>query len=143
MTTNRTPMQRPALTMISPRAIELFAELERARRARRRAVDCTLSEHGLCTTDCRACRRWFDLHAELHTELRLKPWQWLCLPRNPYPLGSPQARDWRPGAEQAELWELLNEARRAAVAASRRTAASSREEEDTNGEPVAGEDTLA
>ena len=47
MTTNRTPIQRPALTMISPRALELFAELELARRARRRAVDCAVSEYGL------------------------------------------------------------------------------------------------
>jgi hypothetical protein len=45
MTTNRTPIRRPLLTAITPRAIELFAELESARRARRRAVDCTISEH--------------------------------------------------------------------------------------------------
>jgi hypothetical protein len=100
MTTNRTPIQRPARTVVSPRALELFAELERARRARKRAVDCTIDA--------------------LHTELRLKPWQWPCLPRNPYPPGSPTARGWRPGQEQQELWDLLDKARRGAVVRSSR-----------------------
>jgi hypothetical protein len=113
MTTNRTPIQRPALTMISPRALELFAELELARRARRRAVDCAVSEYGLCTADCRACTRWYDLHDELHRELGLRPWQWPCLPRNPYPSGSSAGRNWRPGTEQEALWDLLDAARRA------------------------------
>jgi hypothetical protein len=138
MTTNRTPIERPTLTMISPRALELFAELERARRARRRAVDCTISEQGLCTTDCRACRRWFELHDQLHVVLRLRPWQWPCIPRNPYPPGSPGARDWRPDTEQKELWDILNEARRAAAVASRRTAPPS--EEGPHAEPVADQE---
>ena len=103
MTTNRVPIERPALTMITPRAIELFAELERAARARRRAVDCTIAENGYCTTACRACRLWFDLHDQIHVALRLRPWQWPCLPRNPYPPGSPNARNWRPGTEAEEL----------------------------------------
>jgi hypothetical protein len=135
MTTNRTPIQRPALTMISPRALALFAELERARRARLRAVDCTISEQGLCTTDCRACRAWSDAHNQLHVELRLQPWQWPCFPRNPYPPGSPKAREWRPSAEQKELWDLLTEARRAAVVAT-----TSLEEERPYAEPVAGQE---
>jgi hypothetical protein len=113
--TRRTPLVRRSAVQISPRALELFVELERARRARRHAVDCTISEQGLCTTDCRACRRWWDLHDELHVELRLNPWQWPCIPRNPYPPGSPKARDWHPDTEQEELWNLLNEARRAHV----------------------------
>jgi hypothetical protein len=135
MSTNRTPIARPALTMITPRAIELFSELERSRRARKHAVDCTISEQGLCTANCRACRLWWDAHAALHTELRLRPWVWPCLPRNPYPPGSPGAREWRPGTEQEELRDLLNAARRAAVAASKRTA--SLEEDTTNAVVVA------
>jgi hypothetical protein len=139
--TQRTPLVRRSAVPISPHAIELFAELERARRARRRAVDCTIAESGYCTTNCRACRAWFDAHAALHSELHLPPWEWPCLPRNPYPPGSPKARDWRPGTEQKELWDFLNEARRAAR---RRTASSSFEEGGRpNAEPVAGEDTLA
>jgi hypothetical protein len=31
MTTNRTPIQRPALTMISPRAVELFTAMGKLR----------------------------------------------------------------------------------------------------------------
>jgi hypothetical protein len=133
--TRRTPIGRRSAVQITRRAIDLFAELERARRARRRAVDCTISERGLCTTDCRACRRWFDLHDELHIQLGLPPWVWPCLPRNPYPPGSPKAREWRPGPEQKELWDLLNEAR--AGAPRKRPAVSARkEEEGTNAEPA-------
>jgi hypothetical protein len=140
VTTNRTPIQRPALTMISAQTLKLFAELERARRARSAAVDCTISEYGLCTTDCRACRRWFDLHDQLHIELRLNPWQWPCLPRNPYPPGSPKARDWRPGTEAAGLWGLLNEALK--EAARRRTSSevSKADERDTDVESVTGQE---
>jgi hypothetical protein len=118
MTTNRTPIERRALTVVSPRALELFAEMERARRARQRAADCTTSaQSGYCTTKCRVCRAWWDAHDELHTELRLAPWQWPCLPLNPFPPGSAKAREWRPGTEQQDLWNLLNKTRRAAVVA--------------------------
>jgi hypothetical protein len=115
--TRRTPIARQAARpLITPRAIELFAELERARRARALAVDCSVSKHGYCATrHCRVCQRWLDLHAELHTELRLPPWAWPCLPRNPYPPGSPEAKKWRPGDAQKKLQDLLNEARRAAI----------------------------
>jgi hypothetical protein len=136
MTTNRTPIERPVLAKISPRAIELFAELERARRARRHAEDCTVGEQGFCRTDrCGACRRWWDVHGDVHEELGLYPWQWPCLPRNPYPPGSPKARDWRPAAEQEELQNLLKQARRAAVVAT----ASSAQEEGTDAESVVDE----
>jgi hypothetical protein len=114
--TLRTPISRRSMQpQITPRALELFVEMERATRARRRADECSVSTYsGYCTTDCPACRKWFDLHAELHTELRLRPWKWPCLPRNPYPPGSPKADDWRPDEEQQKLWGLLDEARRAA-----------------------------
>jgi hypothetical protein len=117
--TLRTPISRRSVQpQITPRALELFVEMERATRARRRADGCSVSTYsGYCTTDCRACWKWFDLHSELHIELRLRPWQWPCLPRNPYPPGSPEADDWQPGEEQQELWELLDEARRAATRA--------------------------
>jgi hypothetical protein len=138
--TRRTPLARHNKgVQITARAVELFAELERACRARRRATDCTMGEHGHCTADCRACRRWWDAHDELHIALDLPPWRWPAIPRNPYPPGSPKARDWRAGTQQEELWKLLDGARRAA--ATRRTAVSARKEEDaTNVEP-AGQDT--
>jgi hypothetical protein len=136
MSTKRVPVSRPAVQMITARAVELFRELERANRARKRAIDCTISEFGRCTTDCRACRRWADAHDDLHSELKLPPWFWPCLPHNPYPPGSPRARAWEAAEapeEQLELQVLLQEA------AKRRTAVSARKEEGTDAEP-AGED---
>jgi hypothetical protein len=110
--TRRTPIARHVVqSSITPRAIAIFTELERAQRARKRTVDCTISEQGLCTTDCRTCRRRFDLHAELHSELRLKPWAWPCVGRNPFPPNSPEAQACRPGSEQQALWDLLDAAR--------------------------------
>jgi hypothetical protein len=136
MSTKRVPVSRPAVQMITARAVELFRDLERANRARKRAIDCTISEFGRCTTDCRACRRWADAHDDLHSELKLPPWFWPCLPHNPYPPGSPRARAWEAAEapeEQLELQVLLQEA------AKRRTAVSARKEEGTDAEP-AGED---
>jgi hypothetical protein len=124
MTTNRTPIERPTLTTISLRAIELFGELERARRARKNATDCKLGgPQDFCKAECRACRLWWDAHAALHTELGLEPWNWPALPHCPLPPGSGRARAWRPGTEQKKLYDLLREARRAANAA-KRTASS-------------------
>jgi hypothetical protein len=113
--TRRVPLRRPVLQQISMRAIELFRELERARRARRRAVDCSVSRYGLCSAQCGACMAWWDAHDALHSELRLRPWQWPALPKNPYPPRSPAARKWRPSDAQRALQDQLEAARRAAI----------------------------
>jgi hypothetical protein len=113
--TKRNPIRRPAVQPVSPRALELYAELRRAMRARQRATDCTLSKHGHCTAECRACEAWWDAHAELCSELRLPPWRWPCIGRNPHPPNSTAARKWRPGSAQKELQEQLETARRAAI----------------------------
>jgi hypothetical protein len=73
MTTNRTPIQRPALTMISPRAVALYVEMGRLR--------CTCAPLSPTRSPCPGCARWFDLHNELHMELRGKPWEWPCVVR--------------------------------------------------------------
>jgi hypothetical protein len=119
--TKRTPLERRSATQITPKAIELFRELERAKRARRRAIDCRISEQGCCSSvsECRACRRWWDLQNQLHIELKRELWQWPCIPCNPFPPGSADAREWRPSQEQRELWNLLDAARRAAAATKR------------------------
>jgi hypothetical protein len=112
--TKRTPIaRRETHPHITPHAVELFGELERARRARRRDIHCTLSQYGRCSTKCPACQTWYELHNQLHVELRLKPWVWPCVPRNPYPPNSPEARAWRSNPEQQELWDQLDAARRA------------------------------
>ena len=113
--TKRTPIARQPSLRPSPRAMALFEQLERARR-QRRAASCIIgnSPAGYCSAECAACRSWYALHAELHSELGLRPWEWLCVPRNPYPPGTSASRNWRPdpdGEEQA-LWQLLDEARR-------------------------------
>jgi hypothetical protein len=131
VTTNRTPIQRPAQTIISPKALELFAELERARRARLHDDGCEVRESGMCKCECVACERWWSAYNELHEELGLDPWQWPAIPQCPFPPGSPAARDWRPDAESQALYDLLKEARRAA-AASRRATPSPLDEEDTD-----------
>ena len=113
--TKRIPIARQPTLQPSPRAIALFEQLERARR-QRRAATCIIghSPAGYCSSECAACRTWYDLHDELHKELGLKPWQWLCLPRNPYPPGTAASRNWRadPDGEKQALWQLLGEARR-------------------------------
>jgi hypothetical protein len=73
MTTNRTPIERPALTMITPRAIDLYVAMGKLR--------CTCPPPSLKRSPCRGCRRWHDLHAELHDELRCEPWEWPCVAR--------------------------------------------------------------
>jgi hypothetical protein len=111
--TRRTPLFRQATPQqLTPRAIKLFVELERARRARKHVDDCTVTKHGLCTGDCAACLKWDDLHDQIHRELKLRPWEWPCLPYCPYPPNSPAAMAWRPGGSQRALYEVLDEARR-------------------------------
>jgi hypothetical protein len=115
--TKRIPIARPPSLQVSPRAIELFEALGRTRK-QRNAVDCIPDDgSGYCSTKCKGCRDWYDLHAALHDELGLKPWQWLALPRNPYPPGSPQARRWRAhsDSEQSVRWRLLDAASRASA----------------------------
>jgi hypothetical protein len=112
--TKRNPIRRPAVQPVSLRALELYAELRRATRARRQATDCTLSKYGLCNAECRACEAWWDAHAALHSELKLPPWRWPALPRCPFPPGTPPARKWRPSSAQRELQDQLEAARKAA-----------------------------
>src|SRR6266536_602151 len=107
--TRREPLRRPAVQQISARAVEIYAELRRAARARRRAADCSVSRHGHCNAECAACRAWWDAHDALCTEIRLPPWQWPCVGRCPFPPGSPRARKWRPGGAQRELQEKVRQ----------------------------------
>jgi hypothetical protein len=114
--TKRIPIHRQAAQQITPQAVRLFAQLERARRARARAADCTLNKYNLCSGQCRACCDWWDAHAVLHSEMKMRPWIWPMVPRCPYPPNSANAKAWKPSTEQRELYDLLVEARRAAVA---------------------------
>jgi hypothetical protein len=102
MTTNRTPIQRPALTMISPRAVDLFEAMGRLR--------CTCPSPKPPTQGpCPGCLQWYDLHAELHDELRCEPWEWPCISRlSPKHAGSPTMSESAPA-----LMALLKQAAKA------------------------------
>jgi hypothetical protein len=78
--TRRTPISRiGTLLQITSRALELFEATEKGRR-KRRAAGCVVGVYGQCRMECGACQTWAAAHSELHSELRLRPWQWPCLP---------------------------------------------------------------
>ena len=117
--TRRTPITRRHAQQISGRALELFAATEKASRQRQAAiVNCVVNMYGFCRMECGPCQAWANAHSDLHLELHLKPWQWPCLPVNPFPPGSPAARDWEPSGPELALWQTLERARRAALAGS-------------------------
>jgi hypothetical protein len=74
MTTNRIPVQRPAQTMISHRALDLFIAMGKL------CCSCP-SPKPVTQSPCRGCDRWYDLHDELHRELGCKLWDWPCVAR--------------------------------------------------------------
>jgi hypothetical protein len=74
MTTNRTPVARPAVAQITERAIDLFVAMGKLR--------CTCpSPRPPTVGPCPGCERWYDLHDELTDELQCEPWQWPCVSR--------------------------------------------------------------
>jgi hypothetical protein len=72
--TRRTLIARHSVAQITPNAVDLFVAMGRLR--------CTCPSPKLPTQEpCPGCARWYDLHADLHVELRLKPWEWPCVSR--------------------------------------------------------------
>jgi hypothetical protein len=120
--TRRTLIARHSVAQITPNAVDLFVAMGRLR--------CTCPSPKLPTQEpCPGCARWYDLHADLHVELRLKPWEWPCVSRQGSKLaGSPAWNE-----DIAARMTLLVEAVRLRAAA-----------RATNAEPVpiAGQDTL-
>jgi hypothetical protein len=49
---------------------------------------------------CGGCERWWDLHSELHREVRARLWQWPCI----------QFKHWKPDLEAQALWRELEAA---------------------------------
>jgi hypothetical protein len=127
MTTNRTPIQRPALTMISARAVDLYVAMGKLR--------CTCPVPKPPTVGpCPGCAAWYDLHAELHDELRCELWEWPCVARQPKRAGSAYMNE-SIGARMAMLKE--------AAKARRTVSPSSEKEESPDVEPVADPRTHA
>ena len=113
--TKRVPIARQANLQVTPRALELFEQVEKARR-QRRAARCIVGPYGHCRGDCTPCRSWYELQDQLHVELGLKPRFWPCVPCNPFPPGSLAARDWSPEGAPLQLWQTLERGRQAAEA---------------------------
>jgi hypothetical protein len=106
--TRRTPLVRRPTVQITPRAIDLYLAMSKLR--------CTCPPPSPGRTQCPGCQRWYDLHAELHEELRCAPWEWPCVARQaPKRAGSTCMNE-----SIAATMALLREAAR------RRTASSSR-----------------
>jgi hypothetical protein len=112
--TKRVPIARQSNLQVTPRAMELFEAAEKAR-SKRRGASCIVGPYGHCNMECPACQAWHDAHSQLHRGLGLRPWQWPCLPINPFPPGSINSRGWSPEGEELELWQQLERARRAAA----------------------------
>jgi hypothetical protein len=93
---------------ISPRAVDLYVAMGK--------LKCTcLPPAPTWQEPCPGCARWYDLHADLHDELQLPPWQWPCIGRrSPKRAGSPTMNE-----TIAATMRLLEEA----VKARRRAAA--------------------
>jgi len=85
--TKRQPIQLRVLTPITARAVDLYESMQRLR--------CTCPPlEPLMGEPCPGCKRWFDLHAELHTELGCKPWEWPCASRQgPSHAGDPYSNE--------------------------------------------------
>ena len=122
--TRRVPLGRRPAVQITPRAVELFVAMDKLR--------CTCpSPKPPTQSPCPGCERWYDLHAELHVELRCKPWEWPCVVRQ----SRKRAGSTRMSESMAATMTLLQEAAR------RRTASSSLEG-GPYAEPVAGQDSF-
>jgi hypothetical protein len=128
MTTNRIPIARSPVAQISPRAVELFVAMGRLR------CSCLPPPRPPTQGPCAGCQQWYDLHAELHDELQLPPWQWPCVARrSPKRAGSTCWND-----DIAARMQLLQEAARrnssGGVRARPPEAAAREEEEGTDAE---------
>jgi hypothetical protein len=72
--TRRTPLTRPPVGQITPRAIDLYESMGK--------LKCTCPSPKPPTQGpCPGCSRWYDLHDDLHTELGCRPWEWPCVAR--------------------------------------------------------------
>src|SRR5262249_33621980 len=118
----RKPLAHPVRTqMITPAAIRLFDQI--------RHVRCTcppIDWEGEYWKgrECPGCKRWWQLHNELHDELGGKPWEWPAIQdpeaQNPYPAKYPAHWSWQPDREAQARWRLLAAASREARRKARR-----------------------
>jgi len=125
----RKPLAHPVRTQqITPRAIQLFDQI---RRVRCSCPPIDWEGEYWKGRECPGCKRWWQLHNELHDELGGKPWEWPAIEdpetQNPYPAKYPAHWSWQADREAQARWLLLaaasREARRQERAARRAKAA--------------------
>ena len=113
MSSKRRPLARPPALQITPLAVNLFTEMA--------AISCTCAPRDWDgkywgQDQCAGCKRWWELHAQLHDELRCRPWEWPCIQspeaESPYPAGTPAAQNWRPNERAQHMWRMLEQAAR-------------------------------
>jgi hypothetical protein len=112
--TKRVPINRPSKSLqITAHVLQLFFERTEVARGQRdiAIINCDVNPYGFCRMECTVCQDWSAAHAELHEVLGLRPWQWPCLPFNPFPPNSPKSQDWRPSKSEWELWHVLERER--------------------------------
>ena len=80
--TRRTPLVRRPAVQVTPRAVDLYIAMGK--------LKCTCPPPALKRSTCPGCERWWDLHADLHSELAAKPWEWpVAARKSPKRAGSP------------------------------------------------------
>src|SRR5262249_12407955 len=94
--------------VITARAVELFTQM------RRLAALCTCPPSSNSLRECPTCRRWQELHNELHAELHCRPWQWPLLGRRLQACSTaPIVGATQSWPSQAEYWRALDSAAKA------------------------------
>jgi hypothetical protein len=63
--TTRTPINRPPVNPITPRALAIYRQIVEA------DASCACEDWG-----CEHCARFWKLQGELSNELKCRPWQW-------------------------------------------------------------------
>src|SRR5438876_5151054 len=72
--TRRVPLARRPAVQITAEAVRLFQAMGK--------LKCSCPSPKPATQGpCAGCERWYDLHADLHEELRCEPWEWPCVGR--------------------------------------------------------------
>jgi hypothetical protein len=82
MPTKRTLKQPKRVLRITSHAVELFRQMEALPEC-----SCVVGPEHWQSKTCDACEEWRKLHKHLHTELKMKPWEW---PAFEYPDADPE-----------------------------------------------------
>jgi hypothetical protein len=113
MTTNRTPIGRPPISRITPKAVATFRAMQKLE-ARCTCPPTTWDERYFEHKECKACEQWWVLNKVLVDELRLMPWEWPAYEKpdteSPYPEGSHARKDNKPDLEGQARYRALERA---------------------------------